>query len=322
VWAAAHLDATYDTKGLHFHISDPLGSRRVQTSAAAGLVEETCQSLPFGDVLDCYIPTSAPATADDATEHHFTGKERDTESGNDYFEARYYSSAMGRFMSPDWSAQEEPVPYAKLDNPQSLNLYSYVLNNPLGKADPDGHEWIDPSQLIQMAQDVVKSPYVQGGAQILVGGGLVVTAAGGDVPGGAVGALMVANATLGGTAVAVNGTTQIIGEATHTDTAAAREAVSATSTLPGLATAAATGGNLKAAAAVSTVTNAATLATSPKEAVRNPATTADAAQTVKETTGLVQGAINTVKSWFSPPPPPAPKPPPPPSCSVAGACSK
>jgi len=32
---------------------------------------------------------------------HFTGKERDTESGNDYFEARYYSSAMGRFMSPD-----------------------------------------------------------------------------------------------------------------------------------------------------------------------------------------------------------------------------
>ncbi|MGA9671014.1 MAG: RHS repeat-associated core domain-containing protein [Terracidiphilus sp.] len=31
----------------------------------------------------------------------YTGKERDTESGNDYFEARYYSSAMGRFMSPD-----------------------------------------------------------------------------------------------------------------------------------------------------------------------------------------------------------------------------
>jgi hypothetical protein len=31
-------------------------------------------------------------------------------------------------MSPDWSAQEEPVPYAKLDNPQTLNLYSYVQN--------------------------------------------------------------------------------------------------------------------------------------------------------------------------------------------------
>jgi len=72
---------------------------------------------------------------------HFTGKERDTESGNDYFEARYYSSAMGRFMSPDWSAQEEPVPYAKLDNPQSLNLYAYVGNNPLGGVDLDGHQF-------------------------------------------------------------------------------------------------------------------------------------------------------------------------------------
>jgi RHS repeat-associated protein len=71
-----------------------------------------------------------------------TGKERDTESGNDYFGARYYASSMGRFMSPDWSAQAEPVPYAKLDNPQTLNLYSYMGNNPLSGADPDGHcDW-------------------------------------------------------------------------------------------------------------------------------------------------------------------------------------
>ena len=69
-----------------------------------------------------------------------TGKERDAESGNDYFEARYYSSAMGRFMSPDWAAKEEPVPYANLDDPQSLNLYAYVENNPLARADADGHE--------------------------------------------------------------------------------------------------------------------------------------------------------------------------------------
>jgi len=71
--------------------------------------------------------------------HRSTGKERDTESGNDYFGARYYSSAMGRFMSPDWSAKAEPVPYAKLDNPQSLNLYAYVGNNPLSRFDADGH---------------------------------------------------------------------------------------------------------------------------------------------------------------------------------------
>jgi RHS repeat-associated protein len=71
-----------------------------------------------------------------------TGKERDSESGNDYFGARYYSSAMGRFMSPDWAAKAEPVPYAKLDNPQTLNLYAYMRNNPLGGTDPDGHcDW-------------------------------------------------------------------------------------------------------------------------------------------------------------------------------------
>jgi RHS repeat-associated protein len=70
-----------------------------------------------------------------------TGKERDTESGNDYFGARYYASSMGRFMSPDWSAKAEPVPYAKLDDPQSLNLYAYVRNNPLTRVDADGHCW-------------------------------------------------------------------------------------------------------------------------------------------------------------------------------------
>src|SRR5450432_2998239 len=69
----------------------------------------------------------------------FTGKERDTESGNDYFGARYYSSSLGRFLSPDWAAKAEPVPYAKLDDPQSLNRYGYVRNNPLSRTDPTGH---------------------------------------------------------------------------------------------------------------------------------------------------------------------------------------
>jgi len=43
-----------------------------------------------------------------SSRYRYTGKERDTESGNDYFGARYYSSAMGRFMSPDWSAKLRP----------------------------------------------------------------------------------------------------------------------------------------------------------------------------------------------------------------------
>jgi RHS repeat-associated protein len=71
---------------------------------------------------------------------HYTGKERDAESGLDYFGARYYASTMGRFMSPDWSAKADPVPYAKLEDPQSLNLYVYGGNNPLRYIDTDGHQ--------------------------------------------------------------------------------------------------------------------------------------------------------------------------------------
>ena len=140
IWTGGSLDATYDPKGLHFHLKDPLGTLRVQVAAgggAAGGTEQTCFSLPFGDALNCV--DTALATADDASGLHFTGKERDAESGNDYFGARYYASSMGRFMSPDWSAKVEPVPYAKLDDPQSLNLYAYVDNNPTTRFDPDGH---------------------------------------------------------------------------------------------------------------------------------------------------------------------------------------
>jgi hypothetical protein len=46
---------------------------------------------------------------------------------------------MGRFLSPDWAAAPMPVPFAKLVNPQTLNLYQYVGNNPLTGIDPDGH---------------------------------------------------------------------------------------------------------------------------------------------------------------------------------------
>ncbi len=148
VYAGGALLATYDNDGLHFYLNDPLpgspatglrrwgglGSRRAQTDYA-GVLEQTCSSLPFGDALTC-----SGGNLQAPTEHHFTGKERDSESGNDYFGARYYSSSMGRFMSPDWSVKVMPVPYAKLDNPQSLNLYSYMYNNPLRGTDPDGHD--------------------------------------------------------------------------------------------------------------------------------------------------------------------------------------
>jgi RHS repeat-associated protein len=51
--------------------------------------------------------------------YKFTDKERDTESGLDYFGARYYGSSMGRFMSPD-----EPFVDQNPSDPQSWNLYA------------------------------------------------------------------------------------------------------------------------------------------------------------------------------------------------------
>jgi RHS repeat-associated protein len=146
VYAAGKLLATYDMvnsqPALHFHLTDPLGTRRMQLSGMLtnlGQPETDIQSLPFGDQLASYPDQDAATNADDSTPLYFTGKERDSESGNDYFGARYYASSMGRFLTPDWSAKVEPVPYAKLDNPQSLNLYAYVGNNPLTAVDPDGH---------------------------------------------------------------------------------------------------------------------------------------------------------------------------------------
>jgi RHS repeat-associated protein len=145
IWAGGKLTATYDTKGIHFELADPLGTKRVQANAL-GQIDETCTSLPFGNDVNnpvsanCVPVANSLGTADDATEHHFTQKERDTETGNDYFFARYYNSALGRFTTPDWSARITPVPYMVLNEPQSLNLYSYVGNNPLTHTDPDGHQ--------------------------------------------------------------------------------------------------------------------------------------------------------------------------------------
>jgi RHS repeat-associated protein len=72
--------------------------------------------------------------------YKMTCKERDTESGLDYYGARYYGSTMGRFMSPDWAAKPATVPYAEFGDPQSLNLYSYTRNSPIIRVDGDGHD--------------------------------------------------------------------------------------------------------------------------------------------------------------------------------------
>ena len=121
-------------------IEDALGSTRAEIRSDQ--VANCIDTLPFGEDLTTSVnsrPSCFASSGWNPGEVRFTGKERDAESGNDYFGARYYASTMGRFMSPDWSAKAEPVPYAKLDNPQSLNLYTYALNNPLRNVDKDGH---------------------------------------------------------------------------------------------------------------------------------------------------------------------------------------
>lgn len=70
----------------------------------------------------------------------YTGHERDIAQSSvapslDYMHARYYSGALGRFMSVD------PARSADLSSPQSWNLYTYALNNPWKFTDPDGEKW-------------------------------------------------------------------------------------------------------------------------------------------------------------------------------------
>jgi RHS repeat-associated protein len=135
VYAGGMHLATYTTGATgntYFVHSDWLGTERVR-STAGGAIYSTWTSYPFGEGSSTPNPTGT----------FFTGKVRDLETGDDYFGARYYNSAMGRFMSPDWSATPSGVPYAQLGDPQSLNLYGYVRNNPLIRVDLDGHIMID-----------------------------------------------------------------------------------------------------------------------------------------------------------------------------------
>jgi RHS repeat-associated protein len=94
-------------------------------------VAATYISLPWGDG---YSATVNNAGGDQDNEH-FAGLERDAESGTEHAQFRNYASAQGRWLGPD--------PYMgsyDLTNPQSMNRYSYALNNPLSLVDPSGLE--------------------------------------------------------------------------------------------------------------------------------------------------------------------------------------
>jgi RHS repeat-associated protein len=98
---------------------------------ASGNIEDDADYYPWGGTLQF--------SSNLANHYWFSGKERDAETGLDYFGARYYGNVWGRFLTPDWSAKTEGVPYADFTDPQSLNLYGYVRDNPIVRVDPDGH---------------------------------------------------------------------------------------------------------------------------------------------------------------------------------------
>ncbi len=109
---------------LRYHFSDHLGSASVVTNVTETVKDES-DYYPFGG--------ERVITNQDPNQYKFTGKERDTESGLDYFGARYHSSSLGRFTSVDPSGLS-----ANRIQPQSWNRYTYSLNNPLAYTDQNG----------------------------------------------------------------------------------------------------------------------------------------------------------------------------------------
>ena len=124
--------------GTSYLTTDHLGSTRV-VSDASGNVKARHDYLPYGEeVATTWSGRSGISgyAATDSTRQRFTQKERDSESGLDYFGARYYSSAQARFTGVD----PITIKRERLRDPQRLNLYAYVRNNPLVFYDPDGQD--------------------------------------------------------------------------------------------------------------------------------------------------------------------------------------
>jgi RHS repeat-associated protein len=120
----ARLDGTQ----VYYYYSNHLESTSVITDAI-GTIQDESDYYPWGGELQIASGLTNP------NRYKFTSKEYDPESGNHYFGARYHSSNLGRFISPD------DVKYSKPTDPQTWNLYPYVRNGPANRVDFNGHDW-------------------------------------------------------------------------------------------------------------------------------------------------------------------------------------
>ena len=126
---ATRINGTTNDDGLYFFHSDHLGSATVMSDDQGVIVpDSTARYLPFGDWRT--EPTA------NLTELGYTGHHQNNFQSNDlgliYMNARFYVSGVYRFASAD-TIVPDPT------NPQDLNRYSYVRNNPLLWIDPTGH---------------------------------------------------------------------------------------------------------------------------------------------------------------------------------------
>jgi RHS repeat-associated protein len=143
--AAGQLMAEYggpaQTAATHYFTTDYLGSTRMILNATGGCVERL-DYAPFGGQIsrggyDCYGGASSEKPL-------FTGQMRDgestagTDTGQDYFNARYFWANTARFTSPD-----APFADQRPEDGQSWNMYAYVRNNPLRYVDPSGNCTVD-----------------------------------------------------------------------------------------------------------------------------------------------------------------------------------
>ncbi len=125
--AAKQSPVVNPEKKLFYH-NDHLGGVNVISDITGNRIQLT-EYEPWGKVS-----RNDPATNSPDPEKRFTGQILDPESGLYYYGARYYDPDLARFISPD------PIVPSPGD-PQSLNRYSYVRNNPVKYIDPTGHSF-------------------------------------------------------------------------------------------------------------------------------------------------------------------------------------